>query len=90
MVKQETEYTFTRQMVEAWEMSTEATLKASFDLQNAMIAAGQKLIETPSGGNFKFVQQWADMVHQAQKSTLEAWAASKEAAEKMVLAPTGK
>ena len=90
MVKQETEYTFTRQMVEAWEMSTEATLKATFDLQNAMIAAGQKLIETPSGGNFKFVQQWADMVHQAQKSTFDAWEISKQAAEKMLMIPAGK
>jgi hypothetical protein len=90
MVKQETENTITRQVIDAWEMSTEATLKATFELQNAMITAGQKLIETPSNGNLKFIQQWADVVHQAQKSTFDAWEISKQAAEKMLMIPAGK
>jgi hypothetical protein len=90
MVKQETENPITRQVVDAWEMSTEATLKATFELQNAMITAGQKLIETPANGNVKFMQQWADVVHQAQKATLDAWEISKQAAEKMLMVPAGK
>lgn len=69
-----------RQMAELWTASVEANLKAAFELQNAAIAASRSLI-TATGGNQTVIQQWTDMVQQAQKATLEAWQAGKRLGE---------
>lgn len=73
--------TMSRNFVEAWAASAEITLKASFDLQNAAINAGNSLIETMDGNTKATFQQWTDMVHQAQQATLDAWHASQRIGE---------
>lgn len=82
MGRQTAEYNMnmSRQMAELWTASVEANLKAAFELQNAAIAASRSLI-TATGGNQTIIQQWTDMVQQAQKATLEAWQAGKRLGE---------
>ena len=76
-----------RQVMDAWAASTDATLQATFELQNAAIAAGRTVLEATGNGNLALFQQWADVVRQAQQATLDAWQASKEATEKMGTMP---
>src|SRR5262249_41532770 len=76
-----------RQVLDAWTANTEATLKATFELQNAAIAAGRAMIEATGAGNMAFIQQWADVVLQAQQTTLDAWKMSKQDAEKLGTPP---
>jgi len=78
-----------RQFVEVWVASTEATLKVAFDLQNTAIAAGRSLIEATGNSNQVVFQQWMDMVRQAQTATLSAWQASQRIGEQFQ-APDGK
>ena len=73
----EQSYTISRQVLDAWTTSTEATLKASFDLQNAAIAAGRSLLGPADNYNQALYKQWADTVGLAQKATLDALNATK-------------
>ena len=70
-----------RQLATIWTASVEANLKAAFDLQNAAVVAGRSLITATGGSNQTTLQQWADMVQQAQQATLEAWQVGKRLGE---------
>lgn len=70
----------TRQLTNIWVASAEAGLKATIDLQNSAINTGRSLIET-TGINPAFYDQWAKLVHEAQRITLDAWQNSKHFAE---------
>ena len=71
-------YAMSKQVLDVWATSTEATLKASFDLQNAVIDAGRSLMGPAGNPNQAMYQQWADSVRMAQKATLDALEATKK------------
>jgi hypothetical protein len=70
-------YGLTKQQLDAWATSSEATLKASFDLQNAVISATRSLLGPTGNFNQAMYNQWADAVSTAQKATLKALDATK-------------
>jgi hypothetical protein len=72
-----------RQLLEAWETNTEAMLKATFELQNTAIQAGRSILEMGLNTNQTAYHQWIEAVQQAQKATMEAWHATRRAADKM-------
>ncbi len=78
-----------RQVLDAWAAGTEATLKATFELQNAAIATGRALFGGAEHGEPEAIQHMADVVQQAQQATLDAWQASLNAAARLI-PPTGK
>jgi hypothetical protein len=77
----EQSYTLNKKMLDAWTTSTEATLKASFDLQNAAIAAGKSLMEPADNYYVALYNQWADTVRVAQKATSDALNATRRLTE---------
>ncbi len=84
VIREGTEETWAmnRQVLKAWVAGTEATLKASIDLQNAAIASGRSLLEAATTGtNRTLFDQWAKTVLMAQKATLEALDVSKRIGE---------
>src|SRR5436853_4507332 len=70
-------YNLSKQILDAWASTTEATLKASFDLQNAAIDSGRSLIGPEGNSNQALYQQWANSVRMAQQATLDALDATK-------------
>lgn len=72
-----------REVFNAWRASTEATMKATFELKNAAINAGLSLIEATGSGSRAMLDQWVDTVQQAQQRTIEAWQSSMRAADDM-------
>jgi len=78
-----------RQVLDVWAAGTEATLKATFELQNAAIATGRALFGGAEHGELEAIRQMADVVQQAQRATLDAWQASLNAAARL-MSPTGK
>jgi hypothetical protein len=66
-----------KQLLDTWATSMEATLKMSFDLQNAVINAGRSLIGPEGTTNQALYYQWADAVQVAQQTTLNALDATR-------------
>jgi hypothetical protein len=60
-----------------------AGLKATFAVQNAVLAAGTSLLETATLSNRDLAKQFIEAAHQAQEAALEAWQASFRAAGKL-------
>jgi hypothetical protein len=73
----EQSYALSKQVLDAWTTSTEAALKASFDLQNAAIEAGQAIIGPAGSPNQALYRQWTDTVRLAQQATLDALDATR-------------
>jgi hypothetical protein len=65
----------------AWAASTEAALKASFGMQNAAIEAGLALSDATASGGREALQQWADAMHDQQRTMLDAFRASVRGAQ---------
>src|SRR5690349_7281122 len=63
-------------LFEVWSAGAETTLKATFDLQNAMLNAGLSFLDNTSAGGRRALQEWIGVVHETQAHTLEAWQAS--------------
>jgi hypothetical protein len=61
-----------RKLFNAWVTGAEATLKATFELQNASLAAGRSLL-----------QQWDCVAQQAQEATLDAFHAQARPATRV-------
>ena len=74
----EQSYTLSKQILDAWVASSEATLKASFDLQNTAIATGRSLLGPADNYSQAIYKQWADTIGLAQKATLDALEATKK------------
>lgn len=72
-----------RHLLDAWMASTEATLKATFELQNSAIQAGRSFLETGMTSNQTAYNQWVEAIQQAQKAAMEAWQVTRRAADKM-------
>ena len=73
----EQSYALSKQILDAWATGAEATLKASFDLQNAAIAAGRTLMGPADSPNQALYTQWNDAVRLAQQATLDALNATR-------------
>jgi hypothetical protein len=65
-----------------WSTTSEATLKAAFDAQNAAIDAGLGLFDMGVKGNRQAVEQFSALVKQTQQATLESWQDAIKAAAK--------
>lgn len=65
-----------RQVFEAWATSAEATLRASFETQNALLATGRSIAGATSSTSQTALEQLANVIRQAQESVLQAFQAS--------------
>jgi hypothetical protein len=73
-----------RKIFEAWASGVEATLKATFDAENAALAAGMSVLEATSGADRAAMQQWADAARQAQDAAMEAFRTNMRATRQMM------
>jgi hypothetical protein len=80
-----------RKLFDAWTAGAEATLKATFELQNASLSAGSALLEAASTSQRTVVQQWDTAAHGAQQAALEAFRAQVRAISRLFdPAPAGR
>jgi hypothetical protein len=80
-----------RKLFDAWVAGGEATLKASFALQNASLSAGVALLEAASTSQKAIVQQWDTAAHGAQHAALETFRAQVRASSRLFdQAPVGR
>ena len=70
-----------RRLVDAWLSSSEASLKAGFELQNLAIQAGISFMEAGSRSMQIAATEWAEVVKQGQQTTVQTWGAARQAAE---------
>ena len=71
-----------RKLFNACAQGVEAALKGSFEVQNAMFAAGMSFLDASTNSSRNVVQQWTEAARQAQQATLEVWQAGFRAAMK--------
>ena len=80
-----------RKFFDAWVPGAEATLNATFELQNASLAAGLALLEAASTSQKAVLQQWTTAAKEAQQAALEAFRAQVRATSRLFdQAPTGR
>jgi hypothetical protein len=72
-----------RELAERWRASTEATLRATFDIQNAAIQSGLSLVETGATAQREALERWAEATRRAQEQVLAAWQAAAQASEEV-------
>ena len=78
-------------MFDAWSAGAEATLKASFELQNASLSAGSALLEAATTSQRAVIQRWDTAAHGAQQAALEAFLAHVRATSRLFdSTPTGR
>ena len=65
-----------RKLFNAYAQGIEATLRGSFEVQNAAFAAGMSFLEASTTSSRNVVQQWTEVTREAQQATLDAWQAS--------------
>jgi hypothetical protein len=73
-----------RKIFEAWASGVEATLKATFDAENAALAAGMSMLEATNAADHTAMQQWADAARQAQDAAMEAFRTNLRATQQMM------
>jgi hypothetical protein len=73
-----------RKLFNAYAQGVEAALKGSFEVQNAMFAAGMSFLDASTNSSRNVVQQWTEAARQAQQATLEVWQASAGAGDKLL------
>ena len=71
-----------RGIFDAWAAGAEATLKASFEVQNAGLAAGLALLDATSTSQRAAFQEWNVAAQRAQAAALEAFQAQVRATER--------
>jgi len=71
-----------RKLFNAYVKGCEAAMRNTFEVQNAVFAAGMSFIDASAGSSRNVVQQWTEATRQAQQATLEAWQAGCRAAMK--------
>jgi hypothetical protein len=69
-----------RRVFEAWVAGTEATLRATFDAQNAALAAGLAIVDATVESQRGLVEEWRRAAEQAQQAALEAFRATVQTA----------
>src|ERR671937_1567540 len=71
-----------RKLFQAYAQGVEAALKGGFEVQNAIFAAGQSVLDASAKSSRDVVQQWTEIAHEAQQATLELWQTNVGAGEK--------
>jgi hypothetical protein len=73
-----------RKLFSAYAQGAEAALKGGFEVQNAVFAAGQSILDASANSSRNVVQQWTEIAHEAQQATLDLWQAGVGAGDKML------
>jgi hypothetical protein len=75
-------------LFDAWAAGTEAALRSSFELQNALLSPGLSYLEgcaraseACTRASRAGVERWSEAVHATQRATLEAWQVTIRAAK---------
>ncbi len=72
-----------RKLFAAYTTGVTAAIKATFEVQNAVLSVGLSLFESATTSNRELAQQLAQATRQAQQATLDAWQAGIRAADKL-------
>jgi hypothetical protein len=79
-----------RKLFQAYAQGGEAALKGGFEVQNAVFAAGQSVLDASTTSSRNVLQQWTEIAREAQQATLDLWQAGVGAGDKMLAsAPSG-
>src|SRR5919199_6292753 len=80
-----------RKLFQAYAQGVEVALKGGFEVQNAVFAAGQSVLDASTNSSRNVVQQWTEIAHEAQQATLELWQGRGGGGDKMAArtAPRG-
>jgi hypothetical protein len=70
-----------RKLFSAYARGVEAAIKGSFEVQNAMFAAGMSLLDASTTSSRNVAQQWTEAARQAQQAKLEVWQAGVSAGD---------
>jgi hypothetical protein len=73
-----------RKLFNAYARGVEAAIKGSFEVQNALMAAGMSFLDASTNSSRDVVQQWTEAAQQAQQATLEVWQASVGAGDRLL------
>jgi hypothetical protein len=73
-----------RKLFNAYARGVEAAIKGSFEVQNALMAAGMSFLDASTNSSRNVVQQWTEATQQAQQATLEVWQASAGAGDRLL------
>jgi hypothetical protein len=73
-----------RKLFNAYARGVQATLKGSFEVQNALMAAGMSFLDASTNSSRNVVQQWTEATRQAQQAELEVWQAGVSAGDKLL------
>jgi hypothetical protein len=73
-----------RKLFEVWANGVDATLKATFDVENAALEAGISVLEATGSADQALLRQWAEAARQAQAAALEAFRANLRATQQAV------
>ena len=73
-----------RKLFEAYAQGVEAALKGGFEVQNAVFAAGQSVLDASTNSSRDVLQQWTEIAREAQQATLDMWQAGVGAGDKML------
>ena len=73
-----------RKLFQAYAQGVEAAIKGGFEVQNAIFAAGQSVLDASTNSSRNVVQQWTEIAHEAQQATLDLWQAGVGAGDKML------
>jgi hypothetical protein len=73
-----------RKLFNAYAQGVEAALKGGFEVQNAVFAAGQSVLDASTTSSRDVLQQWTEIAHEAQHVTLDLWQAGVGAGDKML------
>jgi hypothetical protein len=71
-----------RGIFDAWVAGAEATLKASFEVHNAGLAAGLAMLDATSTSQRAALQEWNKAAQRAQEAALQAFKAQVRATER--------
>jgi hypothetical protein len=77
----------TRQLLAASTKGGTASLKAGFEMQNAVLAAGISAIDAFFGASTPALHQWQTVAREQQKVLLDAWESGTKAFEEMMPTP---
>ena len=73
-----------RKLFNAYAQGIDAAVKNTFEVQNAVLAAGMSFLDTSTDSSRNVVQQWTEAARQAQQATLGVWQASVQAGDRLL------
>jgi len=73
-----------RKLFQAYAQGVEAALKGGIEVQNAVVAAGQSVLDASTTSSRNVLQQWTEIAREAQQATLDLWQAGIGAGDKML------